>query len=79
MTTEAAEEMVLVSKRDLDDLLEACVEGGWTSGDPLCQGPTLKDATNVIRQFWDFREEVWNGVAEENGWVSEEAMKLGAP
>lgn len=69
----ADEEMVEVSRRELADLLEACAEGGWPSGpgtrDPDHKGPTLKDAADIIRAFWDFREEVWNRDAERNGWV----------
>jgi hypothetical protein len=49
---------------DLRTVTEAVAEGGWCSGpgtsDPNHTGPTAKDAVETIREFYSFREQVWD-------------------
>lgn len=55
-----------LSPTDLDDLYEACMEGGWIAEDEAGeQRPTLSDAARIIREYYEFRESVWNKIAEE--------------
>lgn len=54
------------------DLLQAVVEGGWTdvSGDP-----TLADAARLIREFYAFREEIWNADEELDCQIEDSVIK----
>lgn len=52
------------ARGDLASIASAVMEGGWCSGegtpDPTHAGPQAKDAVEAIREFYRFREEVWN-------------------
>lgn len=63
-----SEEMVLVSKRDLDDLLEACMEVGWVPDaralDPGSERSTLKAAAAIIRDSFLTLQEMHNEASQ---------------
>jgi hypothetical protein len=52
------------ARQDLKSITNAVAEGGWCSGegtsDPDFTGPKPSDAVDTIREFFSFREEVWN-------------------
>jgi len=60
----AAEGDLRVLRADISEVTSAVAEGGWVSGlgtsDPRHEGPTLKDAAAVIREYYAFREKVWD-------------------
>ena len=67
-----AEEM-----RDLRDVLDAVVEGGWVHLDKDGEHkPTLRDAASLIRELRAFQEGVWNEDAQKEAEKDEAWEKL---